>query len=58
MREKIIEKYDNIPKKQIATGVFIKTIGIKYITLIDCWNAISIRQILIEDFYKEHIGFR
>jgi len=54
MRQKIIQRYEGIPEKQVSPGVYIQTVGNKYVTLLNTWNATTIEQITIEDFYANN----
>jgi len=55
MINKIRSKYEAIPEKQISAGVYLHTIGRKYITVMNTWNKTTLEKIEIEDFYREHM---
>lgn len=54
MKQEIKEKYEAIPEKQISTGVYLHTIGRKYITVMNTWNGTRLEKIEIDSFYAEH----
>jgi hypothetical protein len=55
MKEEIIEKYSGIPDKQIAVGVYLKSVGRKYVTIINTWvGQKTIQKELIEKFWYDH----
>ncbi len=55
MRQAIKDKYSSVPEKQVETGVYIKSIGIKYVTLINTWGTTNTEQHTISDFYNNHV---
>ena len=55
IRQEIIEKYNAIPEQEVSTGVFIKTVGYKYVTLLNIWGTTSIEKVDIEEFYENYI---
>lgn len=52
MREELIAKYAAIPEREIITGVYVHTIGSKYVTILDTWGGSTLRKELIKDFYE------
>ena len=54
MANVIKEKFAAIPEKQVSTGVYIKTTGYKYVTLIDTWGTTTLEKVGIEEFYNEY----
>lgn len=54
MAKAIKEKFAAIPEKQVSTGVYIKTIGRKYVTLVNTWGNTTLEKVDIEEFYNEH----
>ena len=56
MSEAISAKYDAIPNAQVSTGVYLKTVGRKYVTLVDTWGTTSTKKIEIEEFYDEYVA--
>ncbi len=54
MAKAIKEKFAAIPEKQVSTGVYIKTIGRKYVTLVNTWGYTTLEKVDIEEFYNEH----
>ena len=58
MAKAIKEKFAAIPEKQVKTGIYIKTIGRKYVTLVNTWGITSLERIGIKEFYNEHCTSR
>lgn len=54
-KKQILEKYESIPEMQITAGVYIHTIGNKYIHILNTWNGSEILKIKILDFYSDYI---
>jgi ribosomal protein L9 len=54
MAKAIEEKYAAIPEKQVSAGIYIKTIGRKYVTLVNTWGVTTLVKIDIEEFYNSH----
>jgi hypothetical protein len=54
MKNEIAERYNAIPEKQVTVGIYIKTIGRKFITLLNTWGDTSVEKIEISDFYENH----
>ena len=55
IRTAITNKYAAIPERQISTGVYIHTVGYKYVTVLNSWDTTRLSRVTIEDFYSEHI---
>ena len=55
IRQEIIGKYNAIPEQEVSTGVFIKTVGYKYVTLLNIWGTTSIEKVDIEEFYENYV---
>jgi len=53
MKREISRKYESVPERQVSPGIYIHTIGRKYITLLNTWDHTRFEHILIEDFYYE-----
>ena len=51
----IKEKYSAIPKKQVRAGIYIHTIGRKYITLLNTWGTGTLEKVEIDEFYENHM---
>ena len=45
--------YAGIPEKQVSAGVYLKSVGTKYVTLINTWGATTIKKVPIDDFYND-----
>jgi hypothetical protein len=56
MAKAIKEKFDAIPDRQVSTGIYIKKIGSRYVTLLNIWGTSTLKKVEIEDFYTYHIG--
>ena len=54
MKQEIKEKYEAIPERQISTGIYLHTIGRKYVTVMNTWNGTKLEKIEIDEFYAEH----
>ena len=51
----IKEKYSAIPEKQVSAGIYIHTIGRKYITLLNTWGTTTLEKVEIDEFYENHM---
>ena len=51
----IKEKYSTIPKKQVRAGLYIKSVGTKYVTLLNTWGDVTLEKVKIGEFYKNHM---
>lgn len=51
----IIEKYSAIPNRQVSPGIYIKSVGRKYVTLLNTWDTTRLVKVSIEKFYENHI---
>ena len=56
MRQEIIDKYTAIPESQVSAGVYIKTVGYKYVTLLNTWDTTTLDRVEIDDFYNDYIN--
>ena len=56
MKKEIKAKYAAIPEKQISAGVYLHTIGRKFITILNTWGTTRLSKIDIEDFYQEYVA--
>jgi len=54
MKQAIKDKYAAIPDGQISTGIYLHTIGRKYVTVMNTHNATKLEKIEIDDFYAKH----
>lgn len=55
MAAEIKEKYAAIPEKQVSTGIYIKLVGRKYVTLLNTWDTTTIEKIEISEFYENYV---
>lgn len=55
MKQAIKDKYATAPEWQVKPGIYIHTIGNKYITLLNTWDETSLEKLSIEKFYKNYI---
>lgn len=55
IKSEIAEKYSAIPEKQVSTGIYIKSIGCKYVTLLNTWGTTTLEKIEIKEFYENYI---
>lgn len=53
--QEIISWLANKPENQIATGVYVKKVGYKYVTVVNTWGTTTTEKIPIEVFYALHI---
>lgn len=51
----IKEKYNAIPEKQVSAGIYIKSVGSKYVTLLNTWGTTKIEKVEIDEFYENHM---
>ena len=51
----IKEKYNAIPEKQVSAGIYIHTIGRKYVTLLNTWGKTTLEKVEINEFYENHM---
>ena len=51
----IKEKYSAIPEKQVRAGIYIKSVGTKYVTLLNTWGTVTIEKVEIDEFYENHM---
>ena len=56
MRDAINEHYDAIPERQVNPGVYIRSVGSKYVTLLNTHDDITLERVDIDDFYNEMIA--
>jgi hypothetical protein len=52
----IKEKYNSVPEKQVATGIYLKSVGRRYVYLLNTWNVTSIDKVEIDGFYDNYIN--
>ena len=55
MVKAINEKYAAIPEKQVSAGIYVKTVGTKYVTLLNTWGKAKLEKAEIGEFYANHI---
>jgi hypothetical protein len=55
MRKQIKDKYSAIPEQQVTPGIYIKTVGSKYVTLLNTWGITHFNKIEISEFYESHV---
>ena len=51
----IKEKYSAIPDKRVSTGIYIRSIGSKYITLVNTWGNTTLEKVEIDEFYENYM---
>jgi len=54
IKQEIKDKYAAIPEAQIAPGMFLDTIGYKYITILDIHETTTKTKVEIVDFYDQY----
>jgi hypothetical protein len=54
MRKKIKKLCEALHDGEIRTGIYVKTIGYKYVTLIDTWGNTTQEKISLENFYEKY----
>lgn len=47
-------KFEAIPEQQIKPGVYLKSVGHKYVTIINTLNGTWIEKQPIDEFYQEY----
>jgi hypothetical protein len=58
---KTSEKAKAIKKRfdgQVSPGIYIKTIGRKYVTLLNTWGTTTIEKVDIDEFYDNYVSGR
>ena len=56
MANEIMLKYSGIPEMQVSPGVYIHSIGRKYVTLLNTWGTTHFVKVEIEEFYQNFIA--
>jgi len=56
MKKEIADKYAAIQNAEVYTGGYLKTIGRKYITIVDTWETTSLIKMEIESFYRKYVS--
>lgn len=51
----IKEKYSSVPEQQVLPGIYIDSIGRKYVTILNTWGATKLEKVEIDEFYENHI---
>ena len=55
MASEIKAKYSAVPEKQVSPGIYIKSVGRKYITLLNTWGTTRLEKIDISEFYEDYL---
>ena len=55
MRQAIIAKYESIPNMEISAGIRIKSIGNKYVHILNTWGGTSVVKQDIREFYRDRV---
>ena len=55
MKSEIIEKYEAIPERQVSPGIYLRSVGSKYVTLLNTWGITHFDKVGIEEFYRNYI---
>jgi hypothetical protein len=50
IRKCLKEKLEGIPNKEISAGVYVKTVGTKYLTIINTWETTTQEKIHLSEF--------
>lgn len=58
MKQKINDKMESLPGKEIRPGINVEKIGYKYVTVLDIWDETTIEKIDIADFYNQYVRYR
>lgn len=53
MKSEILDRYNSRPEKQISAGIYLKSVGNKYVTILNTWGTTRVEKIPIEDFYSD-----
>jgi len=56
MKQEIKDKYAARPEGQITTGIYLHSIGRKYVTILNTWGTSKLTKEPIEDFYAEYVA--
>ncbi len=54
MKQAILAKNATSPEGQLSTGIYLKKIGSKYVTILDTWESTNTYRINIGDFYYQY----
>ncbi len=55
IRQEIIDKYNAIPERQISVGLYLKSVGTKWVKILNTWDGSKIETMDIETFYNSHL---
>lgn len=53
-RAKINDFIGTIPEAQIEVGQYVKTVGTKYVSIIDTWDTTTIERVTLDDFIRQY----
>lgn len=54
MKKEIEKKYNGIPERQIATGLYLDHVGRRYVHILNTWEGTALNQVPIDIFYFEY----
>jgi hypothetical protein len=58
MKTEIRDKYNGIPDKQVSPGIYLHSVGRKYVTLINKWGYGKTEKLSIHEFYAREFEGR
>ena len=53
-RKQIKSYLAGIPEQQIATGIYVKSVGTKYVHIVNTWEPTSSYKITLKEFHTEY----
>ena len=55
MKRDIILKYAGIPEKRVQPGIFLQSVGAKYVHLLSIWDKTTLYTMTIREFYDKYM---
>lgn len=55
IRKEIKLEYAGVPESEVYTGGYLKSIGTKFVTIVDTWDTTSLIRIPLIVFYNQYI---
>jgi len=55
LRKSIKSWIDGKPGQEFSTGLYLKTVGYKFVTYINTWDETTVEKMDIDDFFDEYV---
>ena len=55
LRNQIIERLAAIPERQVSPGVYVKSIGYKYVHVINTWEKTRVEKMTLQEFAEYYM---